>query len=351
MRQRDAMTEQKKKIYIEVIRVAAILLVLYCHTSVNGLLYFQMDKGNRSSQLAIFVYPLAAGCVNLFFMISGALLLRKKESIGTVLHRRFLRFFIVTAVVVLVYYLRDGENLSAKGYFNALYHGGSLTQHWFLYAYLSFLLILPFLQRMVAGITEESFYRYLLGTGILFQLGFPLFQLVSGFEPVGVNIPLTDQIVFYPLMGYFLDSKIIPKVCEHRNRRWIGSGLAVGLLLVLWVNYLMNSRSLAVSGTLDYASWFHRIMIPGMYLLAGVIFTGERQNRWLCSILTFLGSGVFGTYLLEQIIRDRLFFLLEKWVYIIPEYLACWLWIGVCALCGILITNLLKCIPVIRKYL
>lgn len=63
------------------------------------------------------------------------------------------------------------------------------------------------------------------------------------------------------------------------------------------------------------------------------------------------GSGVFGTYLLEQILRDRLFFLLEKWVYIIPEYFACWLWIGVCVLCGIVITNLLKCIPGVRKYL
>lgn len=92
------MTGQRKKIYIEVIRVAAILLVLYCHTSVKGLVYFQMDKGNRSSELSIFVYPLAAGCVNLFFMISGALLLRKTESISTVLHKRFLRFFLVTAV-------------------------------------------------------------------------------------------------------------------------------------------------------------------------------------------------------------------------------------------------------------
>ena len=345
------MTEQKKKIYIEVIRVAAILLVLYCHTSVNGLVYFQMDKGNRSSELSIFVYPLAAGCVNLFFMISGALLLRKTESISTVLRKRFLRFFLVTAVVVLVYYLRDGENLSVKGYFNALYHGGSLTQHWFLYAYLSFLLILPFLQRMAAGITEDRFYWYLFGVGILFQLVLPLFQLVSGFEASGVNVPLMDQNIFYPLMGYFLDSRIIPKVQTCRNRKWIGLGLAAGLVLVLWVNYLMDRQALLTSGTLAYANWFHRILMFGIYLLAGVIFTGERQNRVFCNILTFLGSGVFGTYLLEQILRDRLFFLLEKWVYIIPEYFACWLWIGVCVLCGIVITNLLKCIPGVRKYL
>lgn len=186
------MTERKEKIYIEIVRLVAILLVLYCHTSVNGLLYFQQGKGNRSNQLAIFIYPVAAGCVQLFFMISGALLLRKTESIGTVLRKRFFRFLSVTLVVVLVYYLLDGENLSVKGYFNALYSGGSLTQHWFLYAYLSFLLILPFLQRLVAAISEDRFYWYLWGMGGLFGLGLPAFQQISGFDPIGINIPFLD---------------------------------------------------------------------------------------------------------------------------------------------------------------
>ncbi len=345
------MTERKEKIYIEIVRLVAILLVLYCHTSVNGLLYFQQGKGNRSSQLAIFIYPVAAGCVQLFFMISGALLLRKTESIGTVFRKRFFRFLSVTLVAVLVYYLLDGENLSAKGYFNTLYSGGSLTQHWFLYAYLSFLLILPFLQRLVAAISEDRFYWYLWGMGVLFGLGLPAFQQISGFDPVGINVPFLEQIIFYPLIGYFLDSRVIPGIVESRNRKWISFSLMAGLLLILSVAYSLNRQSLATVGTLAYASWFHVLMVPGIYLLAGIFFAGIRQDSLPGKILTFLGSGVFGTYLMEQMIRDRLFFLLEKWVYLIPEYFACWLWILVCVLCGILITNLLKLIPLLKKFL
>ena len=114
---------QKKKIYIEVIRLMAIMMVLYGHTSVNGLMYFNLGKMNRSSQIAIWIYPVIAGSVKLFFMISGALLLRKQESINTVLKKRFLRFFIVTAVAVLIYYVREGVDISAVGYFNVLYKG------------------------------------------------------------------------------------------------------------------------------------------------------------------------------------------------------------------------------------
>ena len=124
-----------------------------------------------------------------------------------------------------------------------------------------------------------------------------------------------------------------------------------GLLLILSVAYSLNRQSLATAGTLAYASWFHVLMVPGIYLLAGVFFAGIRQDSLPGKILTFLGSGVFGTYLLEDIIRDKLFFLLEDWVYKITEYLACWLWILVCVICGILITNLLKLIPIVRKYL
>ena len=349
------LTEKKEKIYIEAVRLVAIMLVLYCHTSVNGLLYFNLGKGNRSSELAMFLYPLAGGCVNLFFMISGALLLRKQESIGTVLKKRFLRFLMVTTIAVLIYYLLEEETHSVRGYFNALYSGGAITQQWFLYAYLSFLLILPFLQKLVSGIAEDRFYWYLLAMGLLFQIALPVFQQKSGFDAIGLRTPFLDQLIFYPLLGYFFDSRLLPGFVDSngiKKGKWYAPvAVGTGLLLVLSVNYFMDRQSFTTDGTLAYATWFHGILIPGIYLLIGLLFAGAGRNRWFARILTFWGSGVFGTYLMEQIIRDRLFFLLEKWVYIIPEYFACWLWLLVCALCGILITNLLKLIPILRKYL
>ena len=276
---------QKKKIYIEVIRLMAIMMVLYGHTSVNGLMYFNLGKMNRSSQIAIWIYPVIAGSVKLFFMISGALLLRKQENVNTVLKKRFLRFFIVTAVAVLIYYVREGVDISAVGYFNALYKGGVLPQHWFLYSYLSFLLLLPFLQRMVAAISENSLYWYLWGLAILFELGFPLLQLITGFNSVGLITPLLEQIVFYPLLGYFLDSRVLP-ACK--DKRYLPAVIGAAVLLVVTVNYFMDRHSFAVNGTMAYAYWFNAIIIPGIYLLVCLTFAQIRLNDRICSILTFL---------------------------------------------------------------
>ena len=182
----------------------------------------------------------------------------------------------------------------------------------------------------------------------MFELGFPLLQMLTGFDSVGLITPLLEQIVFYPLLGYFLDSRVIP-ACK--DKRYLPVVIGAAVLLVVTVNYFMDRHSFAVNGTMAYAYWFNAIIIPGIYLLIGLTFTQIHLNDRICSVLTFLGNGVFGTYLLEEIIRDRLFFLLEKWVYIIPEYFACWLWILVCVICGILITNLLKLIPIVKKYL
>lgn len=46
-----------------------------------------------------------------------------------------------------------------------------------------------FLQRLVAAISEDRFYWYLWGMGVLFGLGLPAFQQISGFDPIGINVP------------------------------------------------------------------------------------------------------------------------------------------------------------------
>lgn len=345
-----------KKIYIEAIRLLAIFLVLYCHTSVDGLLYFMQGKGNKSAELSIFLYPLALGCVLLFFMISGAVLLPRLESIGQIMKKRFSRFLLVTVLVVFLYaYLGFEEPFSVEGAFRALYSSGSMTQHWYLYAHLSFLLILPFLQRMVAGITDSRYFLYLWGIGIFLKTFCGFFEKLVGLESFGIYSPFLTDIIFYPLLGYYIDSYLLPRIRERSTHRKIGWILVcfipLVLIFLLWIEYRYDAASYAARGTLDYAAFFQPILFPLIYLEMGLLFPEGKVPFILQKVLIFMGSGVFGTYLLEPIIRDRLFFLLEDWVYQIPEYLACMLWIVCCVLVGIVISNLLKLIPGVKKFL
>lgn len=55
--------------------------------------------------------------------------------------------------------------------------------------------------RLVAAISENSLYWYLWGLAILFELDFPLLQMLTGFDSVGLITPLLEQIVFILCWG------------------------------------------------------------------------------------------------------------------------------------------------------
>lgn len=125
--------------------------------------------------------------------------------------------------------------------------------------------------------------------GVLFGLGLPAFQQISGFDPVGITSLFLDQIIFYPLIGYFLDSRVIPWIVESRNRKWISFSLMAGLLLILSVAYSLNRQSLVTAGTLAYASWFLYLWFLEYIFWQGYFLPGS--GRIVCLVRCSLSWG------------------------------------------------------------
>ena len=67
----------KKKYYLEAIRIAAILMVMYNHSA--AFMSFSVQSGVEYA-ISFFLSMICKGAVPLFFMVSGALLLGKTES-------------------------------------------------------------------------------------------------------------------------------------------------------------------------------------------------------------------------------------------------------------------------------
>ena len=82
----------KKKYYLEVIRILAILMVMYNHSAA-----FMSFSNQSGVEYAIsFLFSMVCkGAVPLFFMVSGALLLGKNESGKDLFQKRILRMILV----------------------------------------------------------------------------------------------------------------------------------------------------------------------------------------------------------------------------------------------------------------
>ena len=91
-------TALKRKFHIDLLKVIAIYLVLLNHTGDLGFSYFRQVTNPVGYWLSLFLTVFIKVAVPLFFMVSGALLLPKEETIADVIKKRFLKYLLVLVV-------------------------------------------------------------------------------------------------------------------------------------------------------------------------------------------------------------------------------------------------------------
>ena len=156
-----------RKAYLDLMRIVACILVIFNHLP-GFELYITTSGISQFIYMSISV--ITKMNVPIFFLISGALLLNKKESITITLRKRVSRIiiaiFLFTGIIVLINVIPmyiNGTGYALRTVFtNWIYSsltntGYSPIPYWFLYSYLGFLFMLPFLQRIADGFSKKEF--------------------------------------------------------------------------------------------------------------------------------------------------------------------------------------------------
>lgn len=131
----------ERNITYDILRIIAIICVLYNHTDC----YSIANRTVANLGLFLFYQSLALICrcgPPIFFMISGALLLGKNESFKNILVHRISR---IICVMLLCTVLKASTNFTIIHFIETFCR----DLNWYLYAYLGYLLMLPYL-RMIA---------------------------------------------------------------------------------------------------------------------------------------------------------------------------------------------------------
>lgn len=302
--------------------------------------------------------------VPVFLMISGALLIPKKETLKDLLLKRVLRILIVLVAVSLIYYIRlyirhPEYGFSLKFFFTLIHGQPFITPFWFLYVYTAFLLILPFLRRMALSMTEQE-YGYLMLLCLVFGfIMYPLNRLLS--TDNYISLPILSMGIIYPLTGYYIDAVFDPgKISEHfigHKSEGTGKYAAVALLILL-----LNSFLCIFLTYIDHSNgneWSYKYIEGMIFIPAFCIFYIVRTLNirsplpaGLSGVIIYAGSCIFTVYLFEEILREdiciNIYKLLDgscpRLLLFIPYMLSIY------AL-GIALSSLLKLIPGIKKWL
>lgn len=347
---------QQRKTYIDVLRIVAIFGVLYNHTNRRGYYLYAFSDARICQDFYIGIATLAATAVPIFFMISGALLLPKKESLKELFQKRILKMVLVLLVFSGIQYvlllLEECVTFSRKAVVQAVLQDGVIPSYWFLYAYIAYLLLLPIL-RKVAEVMSKQDYFYL----------FALLLLVEGFLPMVLNlagiggtnyffsIPFLNPIIIYPLLGYYLEQYMKESYYNKKTNIIVGLCMAV---VVLFFIAMTQWRGLPYEEftTYDkglYTCSFTMLLDVGIYYFVKYFDLRKQHSMKYDQMLHSMGECAFGIYLIEQPIRERSSFIYDGLSPVIGRFPACIVWVICIFIVAYSIVAILRRIPVVRK--
>lgn len=294
---------KKEKIgYVELLRVIAIFLVVYNHTRNLGYLLYTEVDGGFSYWASLSGSILCKIAVPIFFMISGGLLLGKQETLKQLFFRRILRYAVVIFLFTFLQYLRivrvhPEEGFHLTTWFLYCYTGNIIEPYWFLKSYFSMLLIMPFL-RLLASAMQKREYLFLIGIKIITTV-ISLIYIYTGYT-TNISFPFHVDIIFYPLMGYFLMN-----VLEQEQHRYFTTKSLVGLLLLFLALAVIQAHTFFEYRGI-YVEDFHTVYVWILAALTVLIIKSVKIKKAIVQkAICAMGNCAFGVYLIEDVVRNQ----------------------------------------------
>lgn len=291
----------KEKDYgLELIRNISFIMVMLIHIA-N---YFCRAYGRISSHeylFALVINTFSRVSVPCFFMITGALLLGRQESVSKCL-KRAKHFAIVLVVWSFFYYLFNTYYTKQPWQWTLFLDDPAEDHLWYLYVLIPVQIMLPFLQAMCRGMDEKLEHAFaIIGTVWVFVLHL-LTYTSSDFY---FDLPIFDgrSYIYYLYMGYYVMKyhHRIFKNIKILALTFITSTVG-NIIFVYLYSSLINDH---YERTLEYGNPLVIISSIAFFLL--IITLNERYLKWSAKskkLMDFAASYSFGIYLVHIMFLD-----------------------------------------------
>ncbi len=346
-----SLSNGKRAAYIDILRIFSCLFVIYNHTNERGFLRFASEPAGSFQWIASVFFASFCKTVPLFYMISGALLLRKDESIGKTLQRTVK--ILIDLVLFSVFYMWFDSSLAGTAFSlkNALLGTlkGSYWHLWYLYSYIALILTLPILRKFVLSLDQRtSVYFFVL---VFFYSS--VVPIVEYFWTGTINGSLkpgwlTLYGLLYPVAGYLIENKLkITKRIVYGLWEIVGLCFVIGCVCEYF--FLLKEPG---STSERFIQLFMPVNNLTIYVTVKYIFENKKFGDKAYKFLTETGACTFGIYLIHIFFLWKLPVTLDAWTTVEQlsyggVFISC---VCVFILAGML-TWLLRRIPIIRKLL
>lgn len=353
---------QKDRIfYLDLVKTLAIYLVLFAHSYTYGTKLYTISVSQK-----IYPFYLWLDCLRtinnpLFFMTSGALLISLENGKGdlTNIQKQFKRIAKYALILILFsffqyrYQIFKGEfkTMGVVTFFKYIYSTPIHFTYWFLYAYLGYLIMLPFTCKIACNISYLQF-KYLIFITLLFTDILPIFQYLVGLSRINISLYLNVySYSVFPIVGYYLHHHMDKIIFNKKWKIFVLIGLSLlGSSIAAVLTHIEMLRD--GNYTENFISCFNLLTSITIFCICYKLGNYLESKKIIRQLISAISSCTLGIYLLENIIEDRFSkkifqFLPEKY----PQLTICALYITLTIIIGTFIIYCVKKLPVIRKLL
>ncbi|MCM1237356.1 MAG: acyltransferase family protein [Ruminococcus flavefaciens] len=349
---KKTMDKRKNIVYLEVLRIVAIFCVLFNHTNTKGFFLFARTDSQFDYVISILLSVLCKTAVPLFFMISGYLLLGKKESFPEVIKKRVVKYALVIAAASLLTYavgcLVHKESFHVRELTKIVYRG-DIGTYWFLYAYLGLMLMLPFL-RGIAGVLSGTMVYYLVGLKILLRglLPIAIFILLGYSMSPALEVTMLEDPLFYFLTGFYFGTA--ENIYDSVKKRLICRGVSC-VCVMATCGMLYYEYKVTGSYTENFLGALLPIVCITIFSEARYYLEHKKISDAAAKVILFVGDKTLGVYLLEPVFRTCIGEMWNRLTEGLPPLPVSLLWCLLVFAAGTFVTWLLKWIPGVRRLL
>lgn len=340
--------ENERKVYLDILRILAIFLVLFTHTGEKGSKLYTIVNNNFLR--VVYLYLDCFRTINnlLLFMISGALLLGKDESIKVVLKKRILRFVIILITFTYIQSLfqciceHSFSDFNFSRVFIQLLENPIRNTYWYIYSYISFLIVLPILRKIAIELNYKMFI-YMMILSIVSQDIFRIISCLLNIDAINITLFINQLNVLYPLLGFYMDVYYEELSAKYKySIYWMLFITLLGLSSAVWFS-LKTYNEIGIWSE-KYITLFCTSTATTVFCVVRKITQFLQQRNMIKKVTTIknISGAMFGIYLMENILECITISVYKSLNSIMPSIFACIIYLIVTMVIGTIIINLLK---------
>lgn len=312
--------KRRRELYFDVLWIISIFFTIFSYSEAANA-YMLCEGGTIPYYVCLLFSVFSRFPLWLCLMISGALLLDEDESILDIWKKRISRVAVILLIASFGYYINEvlaqREEFDLTRFIPDVYSRDQIPQFWYLYAYLGFLICLPFLRPMVKNMRNSTFL-YLIAVVFVLHSILPLIDSKILLNRYALNDNtklewLKTEIFIYPVMGYYFHRRLEQESCKKIAPLLI----AIDAVWMIYYVYMLAMSGVSVGSYEMYPTQHIPVTMlhcVTLFITAKAYFSKREKSKCQrcigsfggCSLGIYLLHGFFINGRIEAIERIRL---------------------------------------------